>query len=83
MPDLFEAIAEAIRAEHQRGRSHVEQATELQIPARTVSAIVLGERNVGVKTLRSVLRARPPWLRQIASPGLLDATVRDTEARPS
>ena len=62
MPDLLQAVAEAIRDESGRGRSYAELGAELKIPQRTVAAIVLGERQVGPKTFRSVMAAKPPWL---------------------
>jgi hypothetical protein len=59
----MEAIAEAIRQEYRNGRKHAEIARELNVSARTIGAIVWGERRVGAKTLDSIVAVNPPWLR--------------------
>jgi hypothetical protein len=65
MPDLFDAVAECLREEFRSGRTRAEQGAELKIPARTVAAIVLGERKVGKKALRAIVAANPAWLADI------------------
>ena len=72
MPDLFQAVAEAIRDEWGKGRSYAELGAELGIPQRTVAAIVLGERGVGPKTFQSVIDTKPPWLWGTVLGGLLE-----------
>ena len=77
MADLLPVVAEAMRNEVGRGRSYAEVGAELKIPQRTVAAIVLGERQVGPKTFRSVMAAKPPWLLRKVPAALWD---EETEA---
>ena len=77
MADLLQVVAEAMRGEAGRGRSYAELGAELHIPQRTVAAIVLGERQVGPKTFRSVMAAKPRWLFGKVPPGLWDEETGD------
>ena len=77
MADLLQVVAEAMRGEAGRGRSYAELGAELHIPQRTVAAIVLGERQVGPKTFRSVMAARPRWLLRKVPAALWDEETGD------
>jgi hypothetical protein len=63
--DFLAAIAEAMRNEYRRGRKHTDLARELDVSPRTVSAIVLRDREIGPGTLKAIFRARPAWLRPV------------------
>ena len=65
MGDVLDLVAGAIRKESERGRSHGQLAIELNMDRRVVCAIVRGERGIGASSLVSIMKADPPWLREV------------------
>ena len=65
MDKFLDSVASAIRQQAEGGRSHGQLAVELSLERRMVCAIVRGERGVGGKSLASIIKAEPPWLREV------------------
>ena len=65
MSEIRELIAEEIRQQFHAGRRQADLARELDVHPRMIGHVIWGERNIGFKTYRRILRARPPWLQHI------------------
>jgi hypothetical protein len=65
LDEFLDAIVQAIRKQVDGGRTHGQLAVELNLRRRTVSRIVRGERQIGLKTFLAIMEADPPWLREV------------------
>lgn len=65
MEEFLEAVAQAIRQQVAGGRSYGQLAVELGLARSTVHYIVRGERGIGARSLKAIMKADPPWLRDV------------------
>lgn len=86
MDEFLEAVASAIRRQSARGRTYGQLAVELKVSRRTVAHIVQGDRGIGVRTLGLIMKADPPWLREVlagAPPWVRGQRGRRSAGRPN
>jgi hypothetical protein len=86
LEEFLDAVVRTIRQQAAGGRTYGQLAVDLNLARSTVWHIVRGERGIGVRSLRRIMKADPPWLREVlagAPPSFTGRNGKGSKGRPN